>query len=87
MTTILEDAPVTTLQLAEAESPQDEPSNLLHLYCRRCLEDRYPERILPHCGTNRPRNDDEMKYQTEAECPPEEVCVVCLHSICQVCGP
>lgn len=86
MSTLLEDAPTTTLEVTE-EAPEDEPSNLLHLYCRRCLEDLYPQRILPHCGTNRPRNDDEMTYQSEAECPPQELCVVCVHSTCSVCGP
>jgi hypothetical protein len=74
-----------TLEHAE-KVDADEPSNLIHIYCAPCLVRLNPEKILPACRINRPRNDDQMVFQSVKEAPPREVCVVCLHSSCPVCG-
>jgi hypothetical protein len=86
VSTLLEDAPTTTALEATEETPEEEPSNLLHIYCSPCLQRAYPGRILPYCGTKRPRNDDEMRCFVK-EAPPHELCVVCLDfPHCPTCG-
>ena len=79
-----------TSALEAADEPAEDESNLLHLYCRYCLEDLYPQRIPPHCGVNRPRNEDEMVYPSGRLVPPQDLCVVCAdlvtESFCSRCG-
>lgn len=75
----------TVLEHAEEVEP-DEPSHLIHIYCGPCLEALNPEKILPACRTKRPRNNDQITFKGVSEAPPREVCVVCLHSSCPVCG-
>lgn len=90
MTTTTLRPETSELELVETAEPAEDDSDLLHIYCGVCLHLAYPGRVLPLCGTKRPRSDGECTYPTVDLAPPQDICVVCreLHygAGCERCG-
>jgi hypothetical protein len=80
--------PVGELEIVE-QAEETGPGDLLHAYCSICLEQAHPAGVLSMCGQAGPRNDDDMAYDRLTDCPPEDVCVVCVEVAgrrCPECG-